>query len=393
MRAAIFFDEYMPLHETKDPGLLALGLNRLCCSTSLITLGKPELENYNAPFVLIARDRQRFADASFWRRLEAEVVICYTWLDPSYNDIVAALRDSGKIIVLKADSDGRLGYPLAPRYFQTTKPLQRLKHVCEEGAFFSKIFPSYRSRVKEIIRQIQMANAVLIESPKALSNMREFLGYWWNQNLLSKFHVIPNPVADDVMQAQITAKENVLMSVGRWDSPQKNAAMLLKCSHKFLTDNDGWRLQLVSTLGHGRKLVENIVSRWTLALRSRVEIQGPLESHGQMVQLFNRTKIFFVPSRWEGFPIAAAEAVCMGCTIAGTPLEALDFLVAEGFSGKLSKGFTFGDLTRTLQREASSWLQNVYNPFAIAAYWRQRLSSETVASQVMKLFSHRVGVT
>src|SRR3990170_2633080 len=111
LKSAIFFDAYSPFHLTKDPGLIALGLNRLGCSTILITQSKEELRGYSAPFRVVTVEKQEFTESAFWRGIDVEAVICYTWLAQDYNAILAAIRESGKKIAVKADSDGRFGYP------------------------------------------------------------------------------------------------------------------------------------------------------------------------------------------------------------------------------------------------------------------------------------------
>ena len=128
MKAAVFFEGYLPYHEVKDPGLIPLGLNRIGCDTCLVTLRKPELTHHTPSFPLIAAERGILYSARFWKDLDADTIICYTWLQPSYNPILEKMITGGKKIIIKSDLDGRVGYPVTPRYVDNwqLKPLQRL---------------------------------------------------------------------------------------------------------------------------------------------------------------------------------------------------------------------------------------------------------------------------
>jgi glycosyltransferase involved in cell wall biosynthesis len=379
MKAAVFFDDYLPFHETKDPGLIPLGLNRIGCNTHMITVQKSELCAYNSPFSIMTSDKERFREINFWRRVDADIIICYTWLNRAYNPILAAIGASRKKVVVKADSDGRIGYPVIPRQSQSLvkSPFRN----AWQRVGFRFLFGSFMAARRA--EQIRMANAILIESPKALDNVSMFFKYWRQPNLVSSFHFIPNCVSDDITSALLRKKKNVVVSVGRWKDPAKNTPMMLRCSNKFLRDNPGWRLRLV---GEGQTLLQNSISRWQSNLRERVEILGPVP-HSRMAQVLGESRILFMPSRWEGSPIVASEAACMGCTVVGTPLESLDFLAADGFSGTLAESFSHRDLVRALELDARRHEQGAYDPAEIASHWRAKFCMHDVAKQIYELLT------
>jgi glycosyltransferase involved in cell wall biosynthesis len=159
---------------------------------------------------------------------------------------------------------------------------------------------------------------------------------------------------------------------------------MLKCLEQFLTDNPTWNARVIATMSNGMSQLERATSCWPIELRDRMEILGH-SPHHMIVEILNSAKMFFMPSRWEGFPTAAAEAVCMGCTVVGTPLESLDFLVANGFSGTLSRSFRAKDVSDALKIDSVKHRQGVYDAHEIADYWRTRLSMGEVTSQVCEL--------
>lgn len=389
MNAAVFYDGYLPQHETKDPGLIALGLNRNSCRTSLVTEWKPELANQQATFPVICASREKLCSADFWRDVEADCVICYSWFDPYYDLIVEAIIAGGKKAIVKADTDGRLGYPVMPRYVRDSaadrmgNSLRWLRHTRVFGRLSSRFDTRYRASMPERLRQIQLSNAVLIESPKAVVNLSTFLDYWGGCELRTKLHFMPNPVAEDVVVASPKAKRDLVISVGRWMDPRKNVHAMLECSNRFLSSHPDWKLRV---LGEGEEIVEETVSKWAGSLQRRVEIEGQVP-HGEVVELMADSRIFFAPSSSESWGMAAAEAACMGCTIVGTPLESFEYLTADGFSGTLSVGFAAKQILRALQFDVAKHAKGAYNPVEIARHWRSKLSLDQVSARIYKMIT------
>jgi glycosyltransferase involved in cell wall biosynthesis len=387
MKAAVFFDSYLPYHEGKDPGLIPLGLNRIGCDTFLVTLTKPQLTGYKPPFSLIPTERERLFDVEFWRHLDAEVVICYTWLQPSYNPLLEKIVAGGKKIVLKLDSDGRLGYPAMPRYVQDSPPdllrdaLSWFRRTRVYGRLSSRFRKKYRALMLQKLEQIRLSSTVIVESPKALANISRILDYWSRSDLQSKLQFVPDPVAEDVLAASTRNKRNLAISVGRWADSRKNVHTLLRCANRFLATNPEWNLRV---LGEGQEIVKKTVSTWPRSLASRVEISG-IVPHSKVAELLADSRIFFAPSSSESWGMAAAEATCMGCTIVGTPLESFEYLAADGFSGTLSEGFASRQISRALELDVVKHAQGAYDPVEIARHWRSKLSIDQVSSQICEI--------
>jgi len=112
MKSVIFFGGYMPLLETKDPGQIPIGLNEIGINTSLITLKQKELLNYNSPFPLIQiQSLNEIGNAV----QPFDTVIVYSWLKPSFNNLIKEIKKRDKKIIVKSDLDGRLGIITEPK--------------------------------------------------------------------------------------------------------------------------------------------------------------------------------------------------------------------------------------------------------------------------------------
>ena len=100
-----------------------------------------------------------------------------------------------------------------------------------------------------------------------------------------------------------SAKEDVVLSVGRvWD-PAKNISLLLQCEQDFPVWVVGWEQE------PGREH-RNIRS----ALPKNVELLGP-KSQDELRGLFAHAGIYAATSRYEPFGLAPLEAALSGCTL------------------------------------------------------------------------------
>lgn len=92
-----------------------------------------------------------------------------------------------------------------------------------------------------------------------------------------------------------------------------------------------------------------------------------------------------MPSNLEGLPIAASEALCVGCSIVGTPLESFRYLINNGFSGTVTKGFQKVHIVSDLLEDSIKWGNGQYHPEKIANFWRERLNRKKIAEEILKI--------
>ncbi|MDA7818278.1 glycosyltransferase family 4 protein [Sulfurimonas sp.] len=98
-------------------------------------------------------------------------------------------------------------------------------------------------------------------------------------------------------------REKFILAVGRLDK-QKGFDILIEAYSKLDTD---FKLIIVGE-GTERESLENLISRENLS--SNVELVG---RKSDIIDYYNRTSIFVLSSRFEGFPNALCEAMACGC--------------------------------------------------------------------------------
>ncbi len=379
MKISLFFDEYKPFHEYKDPGQIALGLLDKKINVNFITLNKPELNNYSALFPIIkVKDKKELYNKEFWGKIDSDFIIVYSWLSINYTSLINVIKSSGKKILIKADSDGRIGYPIVP---------YKLKIPVFSNYFFRSLprqikrFPlMWLFRI--IIKQIELSDGVIVESPDALSNLNYFLTKWGRKDLIKKIYCVPNPVTPDIIRSELKEKENIIVCVGRWeDEPQKNTKTMVKVLLEFLHYRKDY---MAIIIGSGENIIKKLIKNESEDIKNRLQITGQID-HDEIKNYLLISKIFFMPSRWESFGIAAAEATCCGCSIVGTPLESLRYLTMQGFSGSIAPSFKREAILAALIGDSVKWDRNQYISEKISNFWKNKLDRDVIAEQILNI--------
>jgi GalNAc-alpha-(1->4)-GalNAc-alpha-(1->3)-diNAcBac-PP-undecaprenol alpha-1,4-N-acetyl-D-galactosaminyltransferase len=153
--------------------------------------------------------------------------------------------------------------------------------------------------------------------------------------LRNRITSIPNPVSLSSSFNKLSdhgRREKFLLCVGRL-SYQKNQLVLLNSFEQIAKKVPNWKLII---LGDGED--ENLLKK-TVAekkLESRVEFVRAVK---EVEKYYLKSDIFCLPSRWEGFPNALAEAMAHGLPSVGfADCAGVNQLIDDGVTGLLASG-------------------------------------------------------
>jgi len=387
MKISTFFDIYAPVHETKDPGQISLGLIDNGVDAEVITVSKKELVNYHPKFGVVEKSLSELYDDAFWLKNGSDAIIGYPLQGDSYSPLIEKMKAGGKKVLLKLDDDGRIAYPLQRRSHRVPLRERLTAANIVSDLYWRLPFKSLKRRkhaqfTAEAIRQMEFSDAVIIESPDALANLDYFLAAWGRVDLISKTHFIPNPVTPEFVEGEIGKKGNIAVAHGRWeDYKVKNTWLMVETVIAFLKQRQDFKFII---FGSGTDQVKNLLNSAPQHVRDRIDVRGYIE-HRNVKDIVSNAKLLFVPSRWESFSIASAEALCSGCSIVGTPVEALRYLSMQGFSGTIAATFDKEAILAALVQDATKWDNGYYDPQKIAAFWRPKLDRKTIAKSIENL--------
>ena len=199
--------------------------------------------------------QQDIRDPLWWQSHKPDLVILGLWTRPKYDPIRRAALSATPHVMERADSDGirtaSCGLPTyAKRRFDYFR--DRTYHWPSLLSIPSSIFYSFASILAtpwietRLARTLKLLPSVAVETPHATALWKSLatrLGI-----SPQKIHCIPHPIQTDIFKFDPTIqKKNQIISVGRWESYQKNLPLLLKTLRAFLDKNFAWTSLVVGS--------------------------------------------------------------------------------------------------------------------------------------------------
>ncbi|HSP82089.1 MAG TPA: glycosyltransferase family 4 protein, partial [Myxococcaceae bacterium] len=367
----------MEFHLTKDPGLLALGVEQAGHEPLLLC---PEAGAFPPPEYLRVVPRERLGLADFWFAQRVDLALVYTWLDNS-TDILRALRAAGVPALSKGDSDGQLGlrvHPLATLR-RTVLPHASWGLRARAGLYWLRRYArAHRPEEQAILDNLEQARLTLLETEAARGHLQRFLEHAGRPELGARVRVLPNPVAPRVLETPVPARKVPrVLAVGRWDDVQKDAPLLSRALERFAAAHPEVEVELIGP--GGADCFGPLTRR-----HRQVRYLGPLP-HAQVLTHLAPARTLVFSSRWEGAPIAANEALALGCTVVGPPLPAFRGLAAQGDFGVLARERSPRGLAEALGREMEAWAAGRREPARVAGFWRERVAPLRVVESLLAL--------
>jgi glycosyltransferase involved in cell wall biosynthesis len=315
-------------------------------------------------------------DPLWWQSQKPDLVILGLWTRPKYDPIRLAALSAIPHVIERADSDGMrtascglLTY--AKRRFDYFR--DHTFHWPSLLSILASIFYSFASILTtpwieyRLRKTLRLLPSILVETPHAT--------LLWKSLALrlgadpEKIHCIPHPIQTDIFKFDpAVPKKNQIISVGRWDSYQKNLPLLLETLCTFLDENPSW-----SSLVIGSGLP-------TKSPHPRITLLSPLPPT-DLARYMQESKVFFFSSHYESFLIAGVEALSCGCLVVG-PSE-IPVLGNDPLSPKDTWG---GSASSLLKRKIQ--IASISKPPAASLMENARLSyPTTIAQRILLLFA------
>jgi len=200
-----------------------------------------------------------------------------------------------------------------------------------------------------------------------------------------KIDYLPNGCNDTYLNSiagEMPKKEQVVLSVGRLGSPDKNYGLFLE-SLKYM-DLPEWKFKIVGPISEEFSArIENEMLENPDVFKN-IEFTGPMTDRVKLYQEYSKASVFFLPSRFESFGIAFVEALFFGNVLVGhSRMAAFNDLTDNGKLGEYyndndPRSFAAG-LKKAVEKSKESGIQNQIEEHARQNfYWSnlaRRLSS------------------
>jgi glycosyltransferase involved in cell wall biosynthesis len=143
--------------------------------------------------------------------------------------------------------------------------------------------------------------------------------------LKKKLFILPNGIDDvfikkkEINRYDFSQKENLIITVGRIGTLQKNNELLLNALLKI--DLKDWSVAFIGPIEPDFQIKIDAFYLTNPTLKNKVRFIGEIATKENLYDWYNRAKIFCLTSKWESFGIVLVEALYFGNYIITTDIS------------------------------------------------------------------------
>ncbi len=203
-------------------------------------------------------------------------------------------------------------------------------------------FPSRLARKAKYLLSSRAVDLYTVEAASIRDSLAEDYYYKGRLRLLPNGFPCEYPARVDSWPVR---KENVILTVGRLGDPQKFNEVLIDALAMMDPDVlEGWKIHLVGPVasGHIERYAED-AARKHPHLENAIRFTGNVPERDRLYEIYERSRIFCLTSRFESFGLVLAEAMYFGNYVISSDLPATRDLTRNGSIGSL---FPVGDAAK-----------------------------------------------
>lgn len=369
----------------RDSGLFSAALQELGVESRAVMPG-PVFDDDEPQ--LIRTDYRNLESTEWWKSLQLDGLILYSWAAPRYNKIAEAVSRAGIRCLVSMDTNGLIS-PLATPANWYREVWGRLLHeqpsLIGKAADFAKAFAEicFRWTSRRRLRHYDAAYVIAVATPHAALWIPNEPKHFGRDDLAVKFIYLPH-AQSPIFSYDGRPKESIALTVGRWlpeDWNSKNPRPIMKAFVRFLSRRHDWKVMVI---GRGATDLLRHLAMDMRGMESRIEFI----EHLNQQDLSNRlqtAKIGFWASRWEGQQGTGAQMLCCGGSIVSyhsARTNCFSHYVSRE-SGRLALRCSAEALADELVLEAMSWDRGERDPKRISRIWCDEFHAHAVASRAM----------
>lgn len=368
----------------RDSGLLCRGFQALGIESRAVMPGERQRDD---DADLIRTNFENLESKDWWQSQELDGVVLYAWGRPKFRKVAAAIRNAGIFLVLNQDNGGLVSLLAGFREWlgeqwilsgqgRDVKALLRFVKLTIRGLTVGLLLtdPLRAAHLKH-------GNVIACVSPKAADCYRKLCHIYGGEDLARRVAVIPHAVESRFRFAG-GPKLRQVACVGRWqDVVQKRPWLLIDVMGSLLAADERVSVVIAGT-------ATSELEAWHHSLgesqRARVQLRGRVD-RDELAAILRESQVFYSPSAFESFGIAAAEALCSGCSVVAgrsVSMASFEWFVSEESGTLAGKNDRMGHLA-ALREELDAWDRHQRNARRISDIWCDHLHADKVAAKVV----------
>lgn len=352
------------------------------CGCDVVTICPRGLE-VGYPFRTITFDSpDELLQLEFWQRLGCDAGLIISW--HRMTDVIQAMSEAGLRVINVAESDGQVSlrqHPWATLRFMAYNQHGWRRRVGAVKYWLQRLLTTANKEDQALIENVRAARITTFANTASVQIFKQFLRKSGAEpSLLDRVCWLPYPVDPIFIERPVTnQRRDKIVSIGRWDSAQKNAPLLVSTVKRLAIQLPHTEFVIIGRTA--TQLFEAISQRYpnihTHEHLPRERLCGELAT----------ARCLLITSRWESGPIVAYEALTQGCSIVSTPLHTLRGMIGQNEFGRVATRADSRTLAETVLRELAAWEQGERNATEIAATWREMVAPIAVAKRLMSYLS------
>ena len=369
----------------RDSGLLCRGFQAIGIESSAIMPGEKRSDDEPD---LIRTAYANLESTTWWRDQKVDAVVLYAWGRPKFREVARAIHQAGIFLILNQDNGGFIS-PLAG----WRGWLQEKWIMSGQGAGLRSWLRFLVSTIKESTLgllitdplradHLKQGDIIACVSPQAAEVYRHLCNRYGGNRLASRVRVIPHAV-EPIFHDTGAKRSKQIICVGRWsDIVQKRQDRMIEVFDRLLNKDQNVSIVIVGYRTDDlREWHHNLVD-WN---KSRVKLVGRVD-RSSLATWMAESQVFYSPSAYESFGIAAAEALCSGCSVVAhrsVSMASFEWFVSDD-SGTLADVDSIDAHVEALSAELEAWQKGLRNASNISQTWCQSLHAEQVARKVVE---------
>lgn len=182
---------------------------------------------------------------------------------------------------------------------------------------------------------IRNANCFSCETSRAFQRLKE--SHFPQLQFGDKLQLVPNGFDEQLLKSlniqerTFKGKENLIITVGRLGTSQKNTEMFLRALTKV--DLNDWEVCFIGTIDSRIEKTIDVFYKENPDKLKSVKFVGAIFDKKELWEYYNSAKVFVLTSDWEGYPIVYPEAKRFRNYIVSTNIPACRDIIEDGKYG------------------------------------------------------------
>lgn len=273
-----------------------------------------------------------------------DFLMCFHWrLETFINILFYKLFNKNGIIYVKLDTEHGKEWDLS------------------RCSFFGKIIR--KTLYTSCLKRVDILSCETSQPFHSLTHNKDF-----GSILRKKLVLMPNAFDEKQLKASAITersyqqKENLMITVGRLGTHQKNTEMLLNALGN--TDLKDWKFCLIGPIEEKfRSIIEQFYEKYPIK-KSQVYFIGKIDDKKELWEWYNKSKVFVSTSRWESYGLVLIEAKRFKNYMVCTSVGAAEDLLEQEKYGSLIEQENDNDLKKILSQIINGELDtDVYHDY------------------------------